>query len=135
MHTHSLPAAALIAMLASTTNAAFAKSLEQNQVFDDLVRKCVSISDGSVRAFLPSLVAAGQVGALATPCDPGSEVEVILGNDQRPPGFGTGSSRKGATGGAGAPGSEGPSGEDGPSGAPGPIGQTGPVGLPGSPVF
>ena len=132
MHTLPLAAAALIAMLASTTNPAFAKSLEQNQVFDDLVRKCVSINDGSVRAFLPSLVAAGQVGALATPCDPGSEVEVILGNDQHPPGFGTGSSRKGATGDAGAPGSEGSPGDYGPPGAPGPIGPTGPVGPTGS---
>lgn len=132
MRTLPLCATTVAALLAGTTAAATAAALHQHQVFDDYVRKCVLVADGTVRAYLPVLIRQGATGPLATPCKPGLEVEVIVGNDLKPPVFGGGSSRGGA-GPTGPQGPDGAAGPQGPAGAAGPQGPDGASGGPGAP--
>lgn len=98
-----LSATTLAVLLAGTTSPVMAKSLNDNQIFSQYARLCILISDGSVRAYE---VGDGADGALATPCDPATEIEVIT----NPP-------RAGAQG---EPGDAGPAGPQGPVGEPPP---------------
>lgn len=124
-----LSATTIAALLAGTTGLSVAAGLQQNQVFDNYVRKCVSIADGSVRAYLPMLIQRGRTGPIATPCDPQTEVEVIVGNDQRRSSrSSTGGGGNGQAGAAGPNGPDGAPGPTGPGGAPGPAGPSGPSG-------
>ncbi|WP_055047849.1 collagen-like protein [Devosia sp. A16] len=132
MRTLPFGAILIAVLLAGTTAEAMAARLQQKQVFDEQVRKCVLIADGTVRAYLPALIRQGAKGPLATACKKGLEVEVIVGNDSKPPVFGGGGGRGGA-GPAGPQGPDGAAGPQGPDGAAGPQGPQGPAGEPGFP--
>lgn len=134
MRTLPLCATTIAVLLAGTTaGSSLAAGLHQHQVFDEYVRKCVLVADGTVRAYLPGLIRQGVKGPLATPCKPEREVEVIIGNDLRPPRFGGGggggpAGLAGPQGPDGAPGPQGPDGAQGPDGGSGPPGPEGPPG-------
>lgn len=134
-----LSATTIAVLLSGATPAAMAAGLHQHQVFDEYVRKCALVADGSVRAYLPMLIQRGAKGPLATPCRPELEVEVIVGNDKRPPTSGSGGSGSGSVGPTGpqgpdgAPGPQGSDGGTGPTGPGGPDGGVGPTGPPGPP--
>ena len=136
MRTLPLSATTIAVLMAGITPAAMAAGVHQHQVFDEYVRKCVLVADGSVRAYLPMLIKRGAKGPLATPCRPKLEVEVVVGNDKRPPTSGSGGSGSGSvgpTGPKGLDGAPGPQGPDGASGPEGPSGENGPAGPEGPP--
>jgi hypothetical protein len=136
MRTLPLSATTIAVLLTGITPAAMAAGVHQHQVFDEYVRKCVLVADGSVRAYLPMLIKRGAKGPLATPCRPKLEVEVVVGNDKRPPTSGSGGSGSGSvgpTGPKGLDGAPGPQGPDGASGPEGPSGENGPAGPEGPP--
>lgn len=121
----ALSATSIAVLLSGTTTPLMAKGVNDHQIFDQYVRECILIKDGSVRAYIPRLVRAGQTGPLATPCDPRTEIEIIFRDDN--PGLSSGGS-SGGKGPKGDPGPTGPTGPSGPSGPSGPIGPTGPEG-------
>lgn len=136
MRTLPLSATTIAVLLTGITPAAMAAGVYQHQVFDEYVRKCVLVADGSVRAYLPMLIKRGAKGPPATPCRPKLEVEVVVGNDKRPPTSGSGGSGSGSvgpTGPKGLDGAPGPQGPDGASGPEGPSGENGPAGPEGPP--
>lgn len=139
MRTLPLSATTIAVLMAGITPAAMAAGVHQHQVFDEYVRKCVLVADGSVRAYLPMLIRQGAKGPLATPCRPKLEVEVVLGNERRLPTSGSGGNGNGSVGPIGPQGLDGASGPQGPDGAPGPDGPygeggaSGPEGPPGPP--
>jgi len=128
MRTLPLSATTIAVLLAGATPAAMAAGLQQQQVFDEYVRKCVLVADGSVRAYLPMLIKRGAKGPLATPCRPELEVEVIVGNKRPPTASSSGSSSRGSVGPTGPQGPDGASGPQGPDGSAGPSGPAGPAG-------
>ena len=101
-----LSATTIALLLAGATSPAMSKSLTDSQIFSQYVRLCVDTSNGSVRAYIPGKVLDGETGALATPCDPATEIEVII----NAPGRGPQGSR-GDTGATGPQGPQGPQGE------------------------
>lgn len=131
MRTLPLSATTIAVLLTGITPAAMAAGLHQHQLFDEYVRKCVLVADGSVRAYLPMLIQRGSKGPLATPCRPKLEVEVVFGNDRRPPTSGSGGNGNGSVGPTGPQGPDGASGPQGPDGSPGPTGPSGPDGADG----
>lgn len=97
-----LSATTIALLLAGASSPAMAKGLTDNQIFSEYVRECILISDGSVRAYLPQMVEDGKTGALATPCNPDTEIEVIFNAPGRGP-----------DGSQGDPGPAGPMGPEG----------------------
>ncbi len=133
----SLSTTSIVILLAGATSPAMAASVVKSPIFDQYVRECILIKDGSVRAYLPKLVRSGKTGPLATPCDPVTEIEIVFRdyNLLHSAGGGGGGSR-GPAGPAGPPGNDGPvgpPGNDGPTGPAGPPGNEGPIGPPGPP--
>jgi len=128
----SLSTTTIVILLAGATSPAMAASVVKSPVFDQYVRECILIKDGSVRAYIPKLVRSGKTGPLATPCDPATEIEIVFRDNNllHSSGGGGGGSR-GPAGPAGPPGNDGPAGppgNDGPSGPAGPAGPAGPEG-------
>lgn len=102
-----LPLSATTVALLLVGTSGPALSEDMTETFSQYARQCILISDGSVRAYIPKLVRSGETGALATPCNPKTEVEVIF----RAPG-------SGPSGGKGDTGPAGPEGPRGPAGSP-----------------
>lgn len=130
----TLSATSVAVILAGTTGAVVAESGIKSPVFDQYVRECILIKDGSVRAYIPRLTRAGDNGALATPCDPRTEIEVIFRDYNPAISTGGGRGAKGNTGPSGPPGAPGPVGPAGPEGPEGPQGPQGPEGQSGPAV-
>lgn len=134
----SLSTTTIVILLAGATSPAMAASVVKSPIFDQYVRECILIKDGSVRAYIPKLVRSGKTGPLATPCNPATEIEIVFRDNNLlySSGGGGGGGSRGATGPAGPPGNDGPAGppgNDGPAGPPGAEGPIGPPGLPGPP--
>ena len=130
----SLSTTTIVILLAGATSPAMAASVVKSPIFDQYVRECILIKDGSVRAYIPKLVRSGKTGPLATPCDPATEIEIVFRdyNLLHSCGGGGGGSR-GPAGPAGPPGNDGPAGPPGNNGPEGPIGPPGNAGPPGPP--
>lgn len=132
----SLSTTTIVILLAGATSPAMAASVVKSPIFDQYVRECILIKDGSVRAYIPKLVRSGKTGPLATPCNPATEIEIVFRDNNLlySSGGGGGGGSRGPAGPAGPPGNDGPSGPpgtDGPEGPMGPPGNDGPVGPPG----
>lgn len=136
MRSLSLSTTSIAILLAGVTSPAMAQSVVKSPIFDQYVRECILIKDGSVRAYIPKLVRAGKTGPLATPCDPRDEIEIVFRDyNNLVSGGSSGGGSRGATGPAGPPGNDGaagPPGSDGQPGGPGPEGSPGPAGPPGN---
>lgn len=132
MRNLSLSTTTMAIILAGVTSPAMAQSLVKSPIFDQYVRECILIRDGSVRAYIPKLVRAGKSGPLATPCDPRTEIEIIYRDyNNLVSGGSSGGGSRGPAGPAGPPGNDGPAGSPGNDGPVGPPGNDGPAGPPG----
>lgn len=100
--------ATAVALLLAGTASPMAQSIKDGTILAQYVRLCVLVSDGSVRAYIPGKVLDGETGPLATPCNPATEVEIVMNAPGRGP-----------TGSRGPAGPAGPQGEQGPPGSPG----------------
>ncbi len=70
MRTLSLSATTIAILLSGATSPVMAQQLVDSPIFDQYVRECILIKDGSVRAFVPRLVRNGGSGRWRHPVTP-----------------------------------------------------------------
>lgn len=119
MRYKALSATTVAVFLCGASAPSMAKGLDSNQIYSQYVRGCVSLADGSVRAYIPQWVRSDKPGPLAEPCNPATEMEVLF---SLPAELTWNLQNSGGGGGTGPAGPAGPAGPQGPPGPPGPVG-------------